>query len=190
MLVIHGFIEDLVSRSSTDIDPSRLIDILRDQEAAIQLMVDCVAGSRDLTTGVIHELHAILTRHQDTTTGIDQFGNHHEIPLLKARFKEQPNNPRRPDGSIHEYCPPVHVHAEMDNLLGYLSGYVTEDPIIVTAWLHHRFTQIHPYQDGNGRVARALSTLILLRAKLLPLVIDRDLRIDYIKALETADEGD
>ncbi len=42
-LVTHGFKEDLVSRSDTDIEPSRLIDILRDQEAAIQLVMDCVA---------------------------------------------------------------------------------------------------------------------------------------------------
>ena len=63
-----------------------------------------------------------------------------------------------------------------------------EDPVIVAAWFHHRFTQIHPYQDGNGRVARALTTLILLRADLLPLVVDRDLRVEYIKALELADQ--
>ncbi len=189
-LVAHGFVEELVSRSSTDIEPSRLIDILRDQEAAIQLMIDCVAGNRELTKGVINELHAILTRHQDTTTAIDQFGNRFEIALLKGKFKQQPNNPSRPDGSVHEYCPPVHVESEMDNLLGWLPGYAADDPIIVAAWLHHRFTQIHPYQDGNGRVARALTTLILLRAELLPLVIDRNLRIDYIKALETADACD
>lgn len=189
-LVAHGFVEDLVSRSSTDIEPSRLIDILRDQEAAIDLMVDCVACNRDLTKGVIHELHAILTRHQDTTTAIDQFGNRFEIPLLKGAFKQQPNNPSRPDGSVHEYCPPVQVESEMDNLLGWLSGYGADDPIIVAAWLHHRFTQIHPYQDGNGRVARALTTLILLRSEILPLVIDRNVRTDYIKALEGADASD
>lgn len=189
-LVAHGFVVDLISRSSTDIEPSRLIDILRDQEAAIQLMIDCVAGKRDLTRGVTHELHAILTRHQDTTTAIDEFGNRFEIPLLKGKFKEQPNNPRRPEGTIHEYCPPLHVQAEMDNLLAWLSGYAAEDPIIVAAWLHHRFTHIHPYQDGNGRVARALTTLVLLRAELLPLVIDRNLRTDYVKALESADTCD
>lgn len=189
-LIANGFVEELVSRSSTDIEPSRLIDILRDQEAAIQLVIDCIAGNRPLTKSVIHELHAILTRHQDTTTAIDQFGNRLEIPLLKGRFKQQPNNPRRPDGSVHEYCPPVHVEAEMDHLIAWLSGYSEEDPVIVAAWLHHRFTQIHPYQDGNGRVARALTTLILLRAELLPLVVDRDLRVEYINALETADCGD
>lgn len=186
-LVTQGFVEDLISRSSTDIEPSRLIDILRDQEAAIQLVMDCVARRRPLTKGIIHELHSILTKHEDTTTAIDQFGNRREIPLLKGKFKELPNNPRRPDGSVHEYCPPVHVETETENLLAWLNQYGAEDPIVVAAWLHHRFTQIHPYQDGNGRVARALTTLVLLRSELLPLVIDRDLRVEYIGALEAAD---
>jgi len=190
-LVAHGFVEDLVSRSSTDIEPSRLIDILRDQEAAIQLVMDCIAGNRPLSKGLIHELHAILTRHQDTTTAIDQFGNRREIPLLKGKFKELPNNPRRPDGSIHEYCPPTQVESEMDQLLYWLEEYKDEDDsIIVSTWLHHRFTQIHPYQDGNGRVARAITTLVLLRAGLLPLILDRDLRVEYIESLEIADIGD
>ena len=39
-------------------------------------------------------------------------------------------------------------------------------------------------------MARALTTLILLRSGLLPLVIERDLRVEYIKALEAADAGD
>jgi Fic family protein len=188
-LVAHGFAEDLVSHSSTNIEPSRLIDILRDQEAAIQLVVDGVANNREITKGLLHELHAILTRHQDTTIAVDPSGNRREIPLLKGKFKEQPNNPKRHDGTVHEYCPPIHVDSEVDNLLGWLASYANEDPIVVAAWLHHRFTQIHPYQDGNGRVARALTTLILLRADLLPLVVDRDLRIEYIKALELADQA-
>jgi Fic family protein len=188
-LVANGFLEDLVSHSSTNIEPARLIDILRDQEAAVQLVIDCVAKNRELTKGLLHELHTILTQHQDTTTAVDQFGNRREISLLKGKFKEQPNNPKRPDGTIHEYCPPVHVDSEVDNLLRWLPELANEDPIIVAAWLHHRFTQIHPYQDGNGRVARALTTLTLLRADLLPLVVDRDLRTEYIKALELADQA-
>lgn len=189
-LVQNGFVEDLVSHSSTDIEPSRLIDFLRDQEAAVQLVIDCLTGNRRLTKGVIHELHAILTQHQDKTIAIDQFGNRMEIPLLKGQFKQQPNNPKRPDGSLHEYCPPVHVDSEMDNLLSWLDDYQGDDPVIVSAWLHHRFTQIHPYQDGNGRVGRVLTTLVLLKSELLPLVIDRDLRTEYVQSLEAADFGD
>ena len=189
-LVTKGFAEELVTRSSTDIEPSRLIDILRDQEAAIQLVMDCVAGNRPMSTAVIHELHVILTRHQDTTSAVDQFGKSLDIPLLKGQYKQYENNPKRLDGSLHEYCPPVHVQSEMDRLLELVSGYRDEDPIIVTAWFHHRFTQVHPYQDGNGRVARAVTTLLLLQADLLPLVIDRDLRVEYIESLEQADGGE
>lgn len=189
-LISNGFAEELVTHSSTDIEPRRLIDILRDQEAAIKLVMDCITGNRELTVGIIHELHVILIQQQDTTTAVDQFGNRLEIPLLKGKFKEQPNNPRRPDGTIHEYCPPVQVQSEIERLLELLEGYKEEDPVIVASWFHHRFTQIHPYQDGNGRVVRALTTLILLRADLLPLVIDRDLRTEYISALEDGDCGD
>ena len=189
-LVAHGFAEELVTRASTNIEPALLIDLLRDQEAAIQLVMDCVARRRDLTQGLIHELHAILTRHQDTTTAVDQFGKRFEIPLLKGKYKDQPNNPRRPDGAMHEYCPPIHVTSEMSNLISWLSQYSNDDPVIVASWLHHRFTQIHPYQDGNGRVARALTTMVLLQADLLPLVVDRDLRVEYINALESADLGE
>jgi hypothetical protein len=189
-LVTYGFAEDLVTRSNTNIEPSRLIDLLRDQEAAIELIMDCIARNRDLTKGLIPELHAMITRHQDTTTTVDQFGKRLEIPLLKGKFKEQPNNPRRPDGISHEYCPPIHVESEMDQLLAWLHQYSSEDPVIVAAWFHHRFTRIHHYQDGNGRVSRALTTMVVLRAGLLPLVIDRDLRVEYLEALESADLGD
>lgn len=188
-LVAAGFREDLVARTSTDIEPARLISILRDQEAAIHLVIDCIGGRRQLTKGVLHELHTILTRHQDTTVAVDQFGKRFEVPLVRGRFKPLPNNPSREANIIHEYCPPVQVDSEIEFLLSWLTEYDEEDPVIVAAWAHHRFTQIHPYQDGNGRVARALTTMILLRADLLPLVVDRDLRLEYLEALEAADFG-
>jgi len=186
-LVEAGFSADLVARSSTTIEPSHLIDILRDQEAAVLLVMDCIAQSRPLSKSVIHELHRILMAHQHFTTAKDQFGNRIDISLQKVVYKTQPNNPERPDGSIHGYCPPIHVESEMDTLLALLNRYDDRDPVIVAAWFHHRFAQIHPYQDGNGRLARVLTTMILLKRGLLPLVVDRDLRGEYISALEDAD---
>jgi hypothetical protein len=190
-LIAVGFREDLVSRASTDIEPTHLIDILKAQEAGIQLLMDGISAKRELTKGLLHELHATLTRHQETTVAVDQFGKRFDVQLTHGQFKTLPNNPSRDDGVVHEYCPPVHVDSEIESLLAWIGDYRDEDPIIVAAWAHHRFTQIHPYQDGNGRVARALTTMVLLRADILPLVIDRDMRIEYLDALETADfEGD
>lgn len=55
--------------------------------------------------------------------------------------------------------------------------------------MHHRFTQIHPFQDGNGRVARCLASLVFIQASWFPLVLTRDDRAIYIEALEEADQG-
>src|SRR5258708_35277045 len=55
-LVLHGFAEDLVSHSSTNIEPSRLIDILRDQEAAVQLFIDVFWENRIFTKNFLPKL--------------------------------------------------------------------------------------------------------------------------------------
>jgi len=61
---------------------------------------------------------------------------------------------------------------------------------VQAAWLHHRFVQIHPFQDGNGRVARAIASLVLIKDGLFLLVVTRDDKWEYIKALKSADGGD
>jgi hypothetical protein len=61
---------------------------------------------------------------------------------------------------------------------------------VQAAWLHHRFTQIHPFQDGNGRMARAIASLVLVKDGLFPLVVPVVNKSAYIEALEAADAGE
>ena len=117
-----------------------------------------------------------------------------KTPLERGGFKKQTNNPTRPDGSIHEYCPPIQVESEIDNFVDLYARFEKEDKryhkLLIAAWVHHRFTQIHPFQDGNGRVARALLTWHLAKEGYLPIVISRDDRKQYIDSLESADARD
>ena len=78
----------------------------------------------------------------------------------------------------------------MDQLIAWHYEHTDVAPEVEAAWLHHRFVQIHPFQDGNGRLARALATLIFIKAEWLPLVVRDDERDKYIGALEAADDGD
>jgi len=61
---------------------------------------------------------------------------------------------------------------------------------VAAAWLHHRFARIHPFADGNGRVARSIASLVFIKAGWFPLVVKRDDREQYIEALEAADAED
>ena len=109
-----------------------------------------------------------------------------EVELRRGEWKRLPNNPTRRDGSVHEYCPPEQVQPEMERLVAGQNRYheLGVSPDVLAAWVHHRFTQIHPFQDGNGRVARLMATLIFIRDEWLPLVVHRDDRVRYLNALE------
>lgn len=192
LLIEQGIDASLIPHGSTDKPAELILPILKDQEEVLEGLFDFVAQRRELSTSYIKELHQALTEHQETVQAINGLGRDVEVRLLHGQWKQQPNNPKRPDGELHEYCPPEHVEAEMDRLIKMYCEHLIKEvpPEIEAAWLHHRFTQIHPFQDGNGRVARALASLVFLRSGWFPLVINRDMLKEYIDALETADAGD
>ncbi len=190
-LVQRGFNAELIDRSATNKDPEDLVRVLEDHQQAAEGVYHYIREGRPLSKTLIRSLHVTLTQHQPTYTAYDQFGNRFETLLDRGGFKTLPNNPTRPGGRVHEYCPPVQVDSEIDNLVEWHTRHRSDGyhPLLVAAWLHHAFTQIHPFQDGNGRVARALLTWHLVREGYLSIVVSRDDRPSYIEALESADRG-
>ncbi len=191
-LIEKGIAADYIERSSTNKEPSELVQILNDHQESVASVNYWIEQSRPLTKTFIQSLHTQILNSQDTHAAVNQFGQRFEATLHKGEFKTQPNNPTRPDGSVHEYCPPEQVESELDNLLSMYEEYDNQDchPLLLAAWLHHRFTEIHPFEDGNGRVGRAILTWHLVRKEFLPIVISRDDRTEYIDSLEEADKGD
>ncbi|MBI5154996.1 Fic family protein [Candidatus Poribacteria bacterium] len=192
LLIEKGIESSLIPHGSTDRPAAEVIEILRDHENVLDGLFDFVSSGRGFSTSYAKQLHQALCEHQHYIEGRNALGQPSRTPLSKGEWKKWPNNPSRPDGSTHEYCPPEQVASEMDRLVEYHGNHLAMDvpPEIEAAWLHHRFAQIHPFQDGNGRVARALASLVLLRGGLFPFVVLRDDRDSYIKNLEAADNGD
>ena len=166
---------------------------ITDQREALDMVMDLVGDeNRELTAFYIKSLHQRLTLSQETCEAKDQFGNLIQVPLRKGEWNLRPNNPLEPDGSLHEYCPPEQVPGEIERLLAWHKQHEALDvcPEVEAAWLHHRFAQIHPFQDGNGRVSRALTGAVFLKANYLVLVIrDEEDREPYLDALQAADKG-
>ncbi len=63
-------------------------------------------------------------------------------------------------------------------------------PIIKATIFHHRFVWIHPFFDGNGRTARLLFNIILMKEGYPPAIILRNDRKKYYDALNKANNGD
>lgn len=80
----------------------------------------------------------------------------------------------------------------MDNLISIYEDLLQRNihPLIIAAWFHHAFSIIHPFQDGNGRLARLLASLIFIKFGFFPLTVLReDAKELYIKSLESADNA-
>ena len=191
-LIEKGFESEFIAEDRPSMTIGDTITTLRDHRKAIDLIDGWIEDSLLLNKTFIRRLHEAITRNQKTHKGINHLGKLVDIPLRHGQFKQWPNNPTRPDGVVHEYCPPEQVESEIDNLTDWYQSYDDDrrHPLAVAAWLHHCFAQIHPFEDGNGRVVRALLTWHLVRTDFLPVVITRDDRPAYIAALEKADAGD
>ena len=189
-LIERGFRAEFLVQGSTNRPPEFVLRLLNDQKQILEGIFEFVKHERPLSVSYIKELHAALLRSQPTTEGIGSRGRPVDMPLVKGAWKTLPDSPIR-DGVTYRYCPPEQVASEMDRLVAMHAAHDADGaPAEVrAAWLHHRFTQIHPFQDGNGRLARAIASSILIKDDLFPLMVTRDHRNGYIDALETADDG-
>lgn len=190
LLIEKGIRVELIPNGNSD-SLENVVKMIKDHESAIDGIYDFVKAHRQLSTSYIKELHSLMTRHQETCEAFDQFGRSISVPLLRGTYKITPNNPERKDGNIHYYCPPEHVTSEMDRLIELHRRHNENkiSPEVEAAWLHHRFSSIHPFQDGNGRVARAIASLVFIKAGWFPIVVRNRDRYAYIDALECADRG-
>jgi Fic family protein len=86
---------------------------------------------------------------------------------------------------------PVTVPKDIDQKMRELKLWMEEEypqlhPVIYAAQLHKRLAFIHPFIDGNGRIARLAMNTVLLQKGYLPVVIPSLLRKDYFQTLERA----
>lgn len=63
-------------------------------------------------------------------------------------------------------------------------------PIQIAALVHYKFVFIHPFYDGNGRTARLLMNLILMKFGYPPVIIKKEERLEYYDYLEMANHED
>ena len=67
---------------------------------------------------------------------------------------------------VHFRAPPAtDIPAEMERFLAWFETPITLDPVIKAALSHLWFVTLHPFDDGNGRIARAIADMALARAE-------------------------
>jgi Fic family protein len=147
---------------------------------AIDLIYDMVENSEPLTEKDLFLLHKAV----QTTDIFDVYK-----PV--GAWKNEPNGTYMVDGDkqvFYEYATPPHVPALMKKWIDFLNAaqesiHSMEEAAAVYAKLHLWFVWIHPFFDGNGRMARLAANIPVLQAGFPPVMISKLKRREYILCL-------
>jgi Fic family protein len=134
-----------------------------------------------LNENIVFELHKAVQTERVT-----------DIDKPSGAWKVRPNgtHARSPEGRpvFVEFAAPADVPALMSGIIDFANA-IDIDAVTATtahefyARLHVGITQVHPFWDGNGRIARLLANVPLLKAGLPPLTIAAGRRREYIDIL-------
>jgi Fic family protein len=148
----------------------------KDQNDALDHLHDMVEFGQQTTFSevTIRQLHSLVVKTSDSD--------------ISGKYR---------DGSVmimgSDHAPPEasEIPMLMNSLMSWLNGKGQScHPVEQAAWAHHQLTKIHPFWDGNGRVARLVMNLILMRAGYPMAVILKVDRKRYYRFLSEADGGD
>jgi len=114
-----------------------------------------------ITENHIRQLHQILLRHSDKDER--HRGDYKKFPNHVVAFDEH----GKEIGVVFETATPFDTPREMEDLVRWVNKAIAEQslhPLLAISVFIVVFLAIHPFQDGNGRLSRILTTLMLLRA--------------------------
>lgn len=115
--------------------------------------------------------------------------------IYAGRYKQAANVIQRRDGSIKRFAPPDEVNTRITRLLHQLEdalpSLTARPPAVdlpsLLAWQHAEFINIHPFDDGNGRMGRLLNSWLCLKAGFPVSIIPVAARNIYLEAMDRSD---
>ena len=145
------------------------LEIINHKEAID--FIESLCNNRDISLRDIKDIHSLILRGIDTKyAGI---------------FRDKQVGVRKSDGSIYHFVEPLLVNDAMERFMDNLA-HDQQHCVLKAAKAHFDLVTIHPFIDGNGRTARLLMNLILLQHGYPPAIKRVTNRVEYILAIEKA----
>lgn len=186
-------------------DPDVVVEALQDIECAYADILKMKDHVELLTPENLKAVHAKLMKslkiqivensiHSSGTTGhsSNNAGTLHYVNAGCTRQTTQKTAVVRNNHYNLAFCPVKFVDQQLDYICKMGRQYIARwrNPFATAAWLHVTFTRCHPFDDANGRMARLVSSIPLLRFGFPPLCITPNGRRVYYDSMNIAWEGD
>ncbi|MCL2561637.1 MAG: Fic family protein [Rikenellaceae bacterium] len=116
--------------------------------------------------------------------------NGNRIQIKVGEYKSRPNLVITATGEELHYASPEETPAMMSDFVSWLNKEIADEavtPVELASLVHYRYIRIHPFDDGNGRIARLLVTYVLERFGYPMIIIRSDDKENYLRALNKSD---
>jgi Fic family protein len=143
-----------------------------DHYDAIRYVRELARQTTRLTEGDVRNLHRLVMQRSR--------------PDIAGRYADLARYVRTETGR-QAFPSPAEIPALMGDFAAWLATAPDTPDTAFTA--HRRIVDIHPFNDGNGRTARLLMNLILIRDGYPPVAVRPEDRLDYIRSLQRAQAG-
>lgn len=162
---------------------------IKGHNEAINFLESVVKKKEDFTEADIRALHEVILVEPYEIKAETLDGTIVKKKVALGTYKTTPNHVKTLTGEIHYYTTPEETPIKMKELMDWYKKVRDSNlhPLIVASIFHYRFVAIHPFDDGNGRIARLIMNLILMRNHFPPVIIKIVDRERYYLALSQAD---
>lgn len=153
--------------------------------------VESLVQDKPLTQNFIRQLHLTLLREDYKVYRKLPGGEYTSYVVHAGQYKTRPNSVITRNGERFEYASPEETPALMTDLVDWYNEEEQKgklSPVELAALFHYRYIRIHPFEDGNGRIARLLVNYILSRHGYPMIVVRSRKKTEYIDALSASDK--
>ena len=143
-----------------------------------------------LTQNFIRTLHRTLLREDYTVYTNLPGGLTTSYVIHAGQYKTRPNSVITRYGDRFDYASPEETPALMADLVDWYNDAEQSgrfNPVELAAIFHYRYIRIHPFEDGNGRIARLMVNYILSRHDYPMIVVRSRKKDEYLEALHKTD---
>lgn len=165
---------------------------MKGHNEALQKLFDIVHQDIKITENLIKEFHKLIL--------VEPYTDNETAEINPGHWKKNFNYLYSPTGERIDFEPPEKVPALMSDLVNWVNNQMNPPkrkkkkydlhPLLIASGFHTRFINIHPFGDGNGRMARILTNLILMACGYVPAIIKQDRRESYYTAINTSSLDD
>ena len=174
------------------VDAANMKDLedMKASNVGLNMMQEQAASEYPLTETFIRQLHQTILREDYTIYRQLPGGQQTSYVVHAGIYKTRPNSVITRSGERFEYASPEETPALMTDLVSWYQEEEQKGELTLAelcALFHYRYIRIHPFEDGNGRIARLLVNFILTRHHYPMIVVKSSDKENYLNALSTCD---